>query len=228
MRFAALTILPCLLLSACAEEPFVDSTSKQLDTIGQASVHKQKQDIVRKGFGEVCFAANATADSIQQAANDACADYGLQAVMDHVVKYQCRITNPHLAIFRCVDPAMRDEKGSFINVFDPVAVGKWEKRTGRKAPLRQTAGAFMAWPERGDGQASSVTNSRPILNEMRDSVTLPPLRGPSPAEASVDSEQNAAPLAPAPISRPTNAPVVSPAPNPAPFSLPVDSWGDHF
>lgn len=229
MRAVAQSLFLCALVSACAGEPFVEHQSRVEGEAALSYVQKEKPAIGRTGRGQVCFAASTPQAEIEQTANDACAEYGLRAVMDGVKRYQCRMTNPHEAYFHCVDPNMKTESGQYVDVFDPKAVAAWESRTGKKAPLRQTAGAYMEWPERG---GAAVFSDRPVSQPLLNAAPIPSAAPTLPATPAV-APPPAIIQAPSPAIQPAPpVPMMSPQQPSSPqinsFSLPVGSWGDHF
>lgn len=217
-----LLLLLAALTAGCADpEPFVDFG-------GGATVEKPKDPVLVSGTVAICFSDKTPWTEVETLAGERCAAHGLQPAITSIQRQQCRATSPHRAIFRCHDPEMTMPTGQWVNPFDPIAVAKWERATGKKAkPHNFMTGQApaAAQPGASDTTAPTTTPSTP---------TAPAPAAPAPAQV--------APLAPADIAGRPPIPTMPPRP-PAPtvtaptggaypmgdgFTLPQGSWGDHF
>lgn len=206
----AILVIVATMLAACAEAPFVDTREFDL-------VAKPDDNMRRTGQFFVCFAGDDQAEA-ERVASQRCASYGFQTTLVTTTRYQCRVTAPHRASFRCYHPDLVDAQGNHLNPFDAEAVEKWRKRTGKVPPAPPIPGWSV--PEPAPLAAEPMPPGAPAP------ATLGPAQpGPVPPSA---ASPGATPMWP--------VPEVSPPPQPLPpdlsggagFSLPMGSWGDAF
>lgn len=82
------------LVSACAGDPWVDSRREagQVDPVGKSTTDRPA----------ICFAPSATtAEEVAAMAQQVCDRTGRRAVYLRTLRWQCRLTTPHRAIFAC-------------------------------------------------------------------------------------------------------------------------------
>jgi len=122
-RFVSLSAAVALLAGCSMGGAFVD---RQYLT-GTLEVSKPK---IAGYTGEVrvCYDGDTTVAERDRLANEACEQWGLAAVQTNTQRWQCRILEPHLAIYTCVDPQMRYEDGSYVNPFNQGQVEAWRRQ----------------------------------------------------------------------------------------------------
>ncbi|CCG41940.1 hypothetical protein [Magnetospirillum molischianum] len=112
-------------LAACSlGEPFVERDRNNL--YNTPTVPKPKR-AGYNGFVNVCYTSDTLPAERDLLAAEACTEWGLTAVLSYTQRWQCRMTVPHLAVYACIDPAMRNEDGSYVNPFEEEAVTTWRK-----------------------------------------------------------------------------------------------------
>lgn len=112
-------------LAGCAGgEAFVDRNYMT------ATVKKQKLPGYN-GAVTVCYDGAAPPEKRDQLAAEACTVYGLEAMLVGELKWQCRLTAPHMATYACVDPKMRMASGAMVNPFSPSQVEAWNSEQKR-------------------------------------------------------------------------------------------------
>lgn len=79
----------------------------------------------------VCYGSDAPRETRDQLASEACAVYGLKALLSREYHWQCRFTVPHRADYQCYDPDMRLANGRLINPFDGSQVQAWKREQRR-------------------------------------------------------------------------------------------------
>lgn len=202
------TALSATMLSACAEAPFV--ATKPTDILA-----KPDDGMRRTGQFSVCFAGDDQAEA-ERVARQRCASHGFQTMFVTVTRYQCRVTAPHQATFRCYHPDLVDEKGgSYLNPFDAVAVEQWRKRTGKTPPAQPVPG----W------SAPMAAEPAP-LGAPAPAALGPAQPGPVPPSA---ASPEAVPVPPVPeVSPPLPQPLPPDLSGGTGFSLPMGSWGEAF
>lgn len=82
-----------LALAACTERPFVDAYPSQLALMPPESI----------SFA-VCHADGADPAEIARLAQEVCEDRKLVAQPVGALRWQCRMTAPHRALYRCQPP----------------------------------------------------------------------------------------------------------------------------
>jgi hypothetical protein len=97
MRRTAISACAVLVLSGCAERPFVQTKYEAI--IPKPAVTGR----MRTGF-DICYADGATDQQIWELARETCADFRLQPELQRDIKWQCKMTAPHIARFSCIDP----------------------------------------------------------------------------------------------------------------------------
>ncbi|MEW5729407.1 MAG: hypothetical protein AB1918_16385 [Pseudomonadota bacterium] len=223
MRPHRLAVLACAAaLAACAEGPFIDhDINVQLD--------KPVDTVAGSGVVYVCYGGDEQFAAAEAMAAKACAAYGLQSFLVRSDRYQCRLTTPHRALFRCFHPDMLDAHGEPINPFSRKAVKDWERRTGKQPPASLRRNPAAPQPQGGESPEAPAAEAAPpappaaVLTPVPSPAPKPaaPPRPPGPAD--IPSWPQAQPPAPPP------APIVAPAPlAPESFTLPVGTWGDAF
>jgi len=127
-------------LAACSlGEPFVEREKTfQITNPGWSKPKLAGYD----GVVNVCYGGDTLPATRDALAAEACAEWGLSARLNALQPWQCRLTVPHMAIYKCVDPAMRDENGDYINPFNAAEVNEWHRTHPTPAP------APVAPPER--------------------------------------------------------------------------------
>lgn len=226
MRLPRLAVLACTaLLGACNEGPFVEAPI-------ESTVSKPVDTILKTGTLAVCYADDAQFTEAEQLARDTCAAYGLQATLVNNTRYQCRLTTPHRATFRCTHPDLTDAAGRPLNPFDDNQLTAWQQRTGKPLPpgLRRNPEAPRTTSESqtpspqalGAPPPAAIPAPPPVPDDSPPAAKVPSGKTPGPADVPVWPQPPAPPLPPpAPISAPgTTAPEN--------FTLPVGSWGDSF
>lgn len=112
-------------VAACSiGEPFVDRDTTFVITNPVISKPKRAG---YNGVVTVCFTSDTLPATRDAMAAEACAAWGMTAIEAGVQRWQCRLTVPHKALYNCVDPAMRNEDGSYVNPFNEGAVAEWRK-----------------------------------------------------------------------------------------------------
>ncbi|MGE5502916.1 MAG: hypothetical protein ACM31L_00700 [Actinomycetota bacterium] len=121
---------------------------------GEAFVDRAYDATVQKpkpagwnGLVSVCYTNETPAAERERLAAEACADWGLRPLLYSVQTYQCRLTVPHLAVYRCIDPAMRFANGSYVNPFSRNDVEAWQdEKAGKPRKGYKPADAATAIP----------------------------------------------------------------------------------
>lgn len=203
-------LLPAL-VSACAEDPFVDHGTVP-------NVQKPTDPVLGTGAFTICHGGQTPAQQVTALAEEQCGAWGLTVRQGLTERWQCRASAPHRTTFRCVDPNMRDAKGEYINPLDREAVTAWEKQTGQTAPLRNRLNALMGTLPPSAAPAAAPAPASPIPQ-------TPPQPPVPPAPAIPDLGNTPAPSVPA---RPEAQPLPPEPPRGDGFSMPMGSWGDHF
>lgn len=223
-----LLLLLAALTAGCADpEPFVDLSAPTRPT-----PDKPRDTVLTDNAVRICFSDKTPWAEVEALAAERCGNYGLKLYAHMVERYQCRAISPHAATFTCYDPDMVDARGAPINVFDPLAVQGWEKRTGKRAKPHNSLG--------GQGAPAAAPGVPPAPS----AAPLPAPGTPAPAQAApppveMPLEAPLRPLTPADIAghppmqalppRPqVQAPPVQGAYPTDGFTLPQGSWGDHF
>ncbi|SEH45700.1 hypothetical protein [Magnetospirillum fulvum] len=119
-------------LTACSlGDPFVDREKTfQITNPGWGKPKLAGYD----GVVNVCYGDDTTPATRDALAAEACAEWGLSARLIVRRLWQCRLTVPHLAIYSCIDPAMRNENGYYINPFNAAQVDQWQRAHSTAAP----------------------------------------------------------------------------------------------
>ncbi len=213
MRSHRLAALACTIaLAACNEGPFVDHDLVK-------NINKPVDTILDSGTVHVCYDDDRLGEA-EMLAKRTCAAYGLQAVLTRIERYQCRLTTPHRASFRCIHPDLVDGQGEPINPFDAGAVAAWSKRTGKQPPASMRRNPEAPTPS-ADGASPFVPS--PGLAPEPPPAALVPTPTPVPPSAPAPADIPTSPRPPEP------APIAVPAPLDAGgFTLPVGTWGDAF
>lgn len=212
------------MLAACAEAPFADHGFNSL-------IDKPVNSVLRNGMVTICHAGSAPWTEVEAEAAYACGEYGYFSKFQETLRYQCRITAPHLSTFACYHPEMTDAKGGLINPANEKAVAEWQKRTGKQKPKPR-----IALP---DTQQQAVPATLPTIN--------PPPQTPPASQTGGAAPTMAAPVAPSAPYRPLTPADIAGKPDMAPapqltappsqvplypsggsYTLPPGSWGQHF
>ncbi|MBC7950965.1 MAG: hypothetical protein H7Z12_03970 [Rhodospirillaceae bacterium] len=204
------------LVSSCAAEPFVDT--------GMAvTVQKAPNTLLESGDIYICHSDSTPWDQVLGLAEEQCAAHGLKAVSSKTQRWQCRATSPHRSHFTCVDPDMRNTDGSYVNPFNSLEVGNWQKRTGKTAPAYRAArGTAVSPPAPATATPDIVPNPPGPAAPPRAPISAVP-----PALTPADiAGKPAMPAQPPRMDSPPPPP--PPAPVDGGFKLPVGSWGDSF
>lgn len=128
-------------LAACSMgEPFVERDTTFFIT---SPVITKPKRAGYNGVVNVCYTSDTPPATRNTLAAEACAAWGLSAVLSSLQPWQCRLTVPHKAIYACIDPAMRWDDGSYVNPFNEGAVAEWRK----KHPARPAAADDDAVPD---------------------------------------------------------------------------------
>ena len=187
-RVAVLALLAAI--GGCAEAPFVDQS---------ALITLQKQDLLHtSGVFNICF-NDGDADKVGQLARETCANYGLVPVGGvAAMRYQCKITAPHLRAFQCVDPRMRFADGTWVNPFRSGSVSQWRQQQLRRGlplpdPVSLAPNPALADPNRP--KAAAIPSQAADKPAPADSFAplVPPLDWGVAAPLSLEGE---APLPP--------------------------------
>lgn len=195
-RLAVLAV--SALTAGCAGAPFIEH--------GQAVVEKESH-LLLSGTVTACFAREADRPQAEAMAADVCRSYGFDPLVQRVERYQCRLFVPHQVTVRCIDPAMTDGKGLYINPFDEAEVENW-----RKSPRGRAAEAARL--KRPQGGAPAPAPSTPLESPPPAPRLTPVPAAPQPSVPQATAPQPAAPPAP-PV------PEQVPTPKPAPMSAPA-------
>jgi hypothetical protein len=129
-----LRLATCLLLAALAAacsfgEPFVDRQYTEVN------VQKPKP-AGADGAVVVCYGNDTPRAKVDTLADEACAGWGLKAVLSQEKRWQCRLTMPHQATYVCIDPEMKFADGQYVNPFSKAAVEAWRaEQVNGPAPL---------------------------------------------------------------------------------------------
>jgi hypothetical protein len=106
-------------LAGCSlGEPFVDRDFTNV------TVSKPKLP-GHNGLVMVCYGSDTPLARRNELAAQACAEWGLSAVLTLDQPWQCRLTVPHLATYACIDPAMRLDNGTYVNPYNAGQVEAW-------------------------------------------------------------------------------------------------------
>ena len=170
MIIRSLRLVPIALaaasVAACSGAPFVDRNYMTV------TVSKEKLPGARTGEIKVCYNSDTTPAAMDALANEACDVFGLKAVLVNINRWQCRLTVPHLASYRCVDPNRRFADGHYVDLFSKQSVMRWRRE---QAP--QKAGGMDAG---GAGFATAPLTDplgQPLLDEplpAEDPLGMPP------------------------------------------------------
>jgi len=79
------------------------------------------------GVVRICYTSETKLAERDRLASEACAPWGLIAVLVRDQPWQCRLLVPHLATYACVDPTMRYEDGSYADPFHQGQVDEWRR-----------------------------------------------------------------------------------------------------
>lgn len=221
MRAQRLAILAVAAsLAACSEGPFIDQGI-------QVTVDKPTNTIPLTGQVAVCYGGDTPFTEVEALAAEACAAYGLQPQLRQNLRFQCRITAPHRAAFRCIHPDMRDKDGSYLNPMDRSEVEDWKRRTGnRTAPGGLGTKVPGTVAPSADAPPPAVEPAPPPPAAIPRSVPVPP----APTAPTAEEVNPPRPLPPppaAPIGAPSGG-TSDAAPAEGGFTLPVGTWGDAF
>ena len=97
MRRTAVIAFTVLGLSGCAEGPFVQTKYETIIPKPEVSGR------TRTGF-DICYPEKATDEQIWALARETCANFRLQPELQRHIRWQCKMTAPHIARFSCIDP----------------------------------------------------------------------------------------------------------------------------
>ncbi|CAA7625566.1 conserved exported hypothetical protein [Magnetospirillum sp. LM-5] len=188
-----------LLLGGCAESVFVNQPI-------EVRIDKDEDKVAKHGLVEVCYANDTPWSEVQGLADEECGRLGWQATLYKSLKWQCRMSAPHIATFQCFVPGFVDKSGLPINPANKKAFLAWKKAQADKSA--KTASS-------PDVAAPQGTAPTPVP------MMVPSSRPLSPADIAGKPEWPVAPLnvAPAPVqgAYPTNG-----------FTLTPKGWGEHF
>ncbi|MBF0326963.1 MAG: hypothetical protein HQL42_18080 [Alphaproteobacteria bacterium] len=191
-----------LLLGGCAESVFVDRE------IG-VSIDKGEDKVAKFGMVEICYATDTPWSEVQGLADEECGRLGWQATLYKSLKWQCRMSAPHIATFQCFVPGYAGKDGVPINPANKKAFMAWKKAQADKAAKTAPSPDVVA-PQ---GAAPQAVAPAPMM--------VPSSRPLSPADIAGKPDWSAAPMnvAPAPVqgAYPTNG-----------FTLTPKGWGEHF
>lgn len=194
-----------LLLGGCADAVFVNAPI-------DARIDKGEDKIAKFGVFEVCHGTDTPWAEIQGLADEECGRFGWQATKTKAVKWQCRLTAPHVATFQCSVPGYVDKAGKPMNPANKKAFAAWQKEQAAKAGQAAPSGEPVSAPE---------TPARRSPTAAPPAAMVPAGRPLSPADIAGKPEWQSAPLnvAPAPVqgAYPTNG-----------FTLTPKGWGEHF
>jgi hypothetical protein len=130
-------LFPVLLtaaLAGCSGEAFVD---RNYMSVG---ARKEKLPGTNDGSITVCYTSDTPQARRDELAREACAAFGLDAVLATERRWQCRLTAPHLANYRCIDPAMRFSDGRYANPFSKDSVERWKAEQAGTSSQGRAAG----------------------------------------------------------------------------------------
>jgi len=118
-------------LAACSMgEPFVERDTNFVIT---SPVITKPKRAGYNGVVTVCYTSDTLPATRDTLAAEACAQWGLSAVLSSLQPWQCRLTVPHRALYACIDPEMRNEDDSYVNPFNEGAVARWRKKHPKAA-----------------------------------------------------------------------------------------------
>lgn len=188
-----------LLLGGCADSVFVNAPI-------DARVDKGEDKVATFGILEICYAADTPWTEVQGLADEECGRLGWQATMTKSLKWQCRVTAPHVATFQCFVPGYVDKTGKPLNPANKKAFLAWQKAQKAGKATEPTRGGATSGPAPASiPAAGSVPADRPL----------------TPADIAGKPALPSAPLTiePAPVqgAYPTNG-----------FTLTPKGWGEHF
>ncbi|ARJ66902.1 hypothetical protein WV31_15085 [Magnetospirillum sp. ME-1] len=127
IRTTAFVLLVAFLGGCSMGEAFVDRREME------KSVKKQKLP-GHDGNLTVCYGNDTPKAERERLAAEACEVYGLKAMLVRELKWQCRLTVPHLANYYCYDPDMRMANGALVDPFSNSQVKAWERERRPKEP----------------------------------------------------------------------------------------------
>lgn len=221
-----LMLLATLVVTGCAEDPFVQRTIS-------TSLDKPMDTVITNGQVMVCYSDSSPWSEVEAVAADACAEFGYLASFKYKLHNQCRITAPHQAQFICYHPEMTDAKGRLISPSDEKAIAEWQKRTGKLKPKRRVAlpadqqqTVPLTLPSGPMAQSPGTDAVNPVNSGQATPMTAPqqpaPLRPLSPADIAGKPA-----MAPAPIlaEPPRQVPLY---PSGSGYTLQPESWGQQF
>lgn len=127
----AVVLTLAALLGACSSTAFVDRREMV------NNIRKQKLPGYN-GVVQVCYDDDTPRAERDRLAAEACEVYGLKAWLGSERKWQCRLTEPHLADYRCYDPKMRMADGRYVDPFSSFQVKIWrQERKRAEQPTEQ-------------------------------------------------------------------------------------------
>lgn len=121
MMVASIAVTSCSSGNAFVERNYMATETKKQKLPGYA------------GQLTVCYGTDTPREQRDELARDACAVYGLQALLIQELRWQCRFTVPHAASYACIDPKMRMPNGAYINPFSASQVGMWRRSQTEKS-----------------------------------------------------------------------------------------------
>ncbi|EME68712.1 hypothetical protein H261_17156 [Paramagnetospirillum caucaseum] len=126
-RSAALAVLITLVGGCSSGDAFVDRGYMD------RSIKKQKLPGY-DGQVTVCFGGDTPRAERDRLAAEACEVYGLKSMLSSEIRWQCRLTTPHRANYRCFDPDMRMADGTLVDPFSASRVKDWQRERDRQGP----------------------------------------------------------------------------------------------
>ncbi|MEO0034104.1 MAG: hypothetical protein RLZZ501_127 [Pseudomonadota bacterium] len=126
-RLLPLTAAVALLAGCASSDAFIDRRYA-INTLEVSKAKPAGYD----GQVRVCYGNAAPRETRDQLAEEACAQWGLHAVLTLDQPWQCRLLASNLAIYACVDPAMRLEDGRYVDPFSTGAVDQWRRSHPRQ------------------------------------------------------------------------------------------------
>jgi hypothetical protein len=207
-------LLPLLLLlGGCAEPPFVE---REIDQ----RIDKGVDKVAESGVVEICYGSDTPWAEVVALAAEECGAHNWQVELYKSVRYQCRVSAPHRATFRCFIPGYADPKtGRHMNPADKKALAAW-----KKAQTDKTGPAAKAGPGEKTDPGAETGTGLPMPAPVGTAAPMPaaPVRPLTPPDI---AGKPVVPMTAMPVQPPLPVPDVSPSGG---FTLTPKSWGQHF